>query len=418
MAATFFWCLIVLLTLEYVGNLILSTLNRKFILSKKGQVPAFLAGELDPERAAKSADYSAEKLNFAQIRTTVELLVVFTALFIGFFGRVDDLAHYVTAKPVWQGLIFFAVCGFAQYLVGLPFSLYSTFVIEKKYGFNRTTPFIYFTDQLKGFLVAAVLAIPLYAAIHYFFEASGTLWWVYAWAIMLAFSLIITWVFPEYIAPLFNKFSTLEDVELRKQIDALSEKTGFNLTRVQVMDASKRSNHSNAYFTGFGKTKKIVLFDTLLKQTSKDGIISVLAHELGHFKLKHIIRKLIVSQVLALISLGILAFLAEQSWFYEAFKMERSLHGALLAFTFLSGAIGFWWTPLASFFSRKHEFEADEYAVTIVGTGRHLKEALIGLTRENLTAPQPHPLYSKFFYSHPPIAERLEAIDRAQLNDR
>jgi len=412
MAHGFFILIIALIVAEMLGRLVLAHLNIGYIAARRGKVPPFLEGRMDQDAAIKAADYSIEKLKFGELRLLIDTALLIIGFLIGFFSWAERVSLSLSDKSVYQGIIFLFILGAVDYLLGLPFNLYSTFRLEKKYGFNRTTPKIFIVDQLKAIVLSAVIGAPLFALVSWIFNELGSQWWIYTWLVLLAFSLIMTWIYPEYIAPLFNKFEPLNDPELLTQINDLSRRTGFNLTRVQVMDASRRSSHSNAYFTGFGKTKKIVLFDTLINQIKKTGIISVLAHELGHFKLKHVIRGLVLSQVTSFIALAALAWMIQQTWFYEAFGLHKSLASSLFVFGILSDAVGFWWTPLASWISRRHEFQADHYAVKIMGEGENLKEALVGLAQENLSAPQPHPAYSKFYYSHPPLAERLGAIDK------
>jgi len=295
-------------------------------------------------------------------------------------------------------------------LLDLPFSLYHTFVVEERFGFNRSTLGVFFGDLLKQGALLLVIGGPLIALALWIMEASGGLWWLYVWAVWMAFSLIMFWAYPAVIAPLFNKFSPLDNEALKQRIQALMDKCGFRSKGIFVMDGSKRSGHGNAYFTGVGSNKRIVFFDTLLESLKPEEIEAVLAHELGHFKLKHIQKRLLSTFALSLVALALLGWLAGQDWFYHGLGISQaSPWMALMLFMMVLPVFTFFIQPLMSLLSRKHEFEADAYAVQ-QSNGTDLIHALVKMYRENASTLTPDPLYSAFHDSHPPAPVRIAHI--------
>jgi STE24 endopeptidase len=295
-------------------------------------------------------------------------------------------------------------------LLDLPFSLYHTFVVEQRFGFNRSTPAIFVSDLIKQAMLLFIIGGPLIALALWIMQASGGLWWLYVWAVWIAFTLIMFWAYPAIIAPLFNKFSPLEDESLRERIQALMEKCGFHSKGIFVMDGSKRSGHGNAYFTGFGSNKRIVFFDTLLESLEPAEIEAVLAHELGHFKLRHIQKRLLSTAALSLAALALLGWLAGKDWFYQGLGVSQpSAWMALLLFMLAMPVFTFFLQPLMALLSRKHEFEADAYAVR-QSSGADLVHALVKMYRENASTLTPDPLYSAFHDSHPPAPVRIAHI--------
>jgi STE24 endopeptidase len=295
-------------------------------------------------------------------------------------------------------------------LLDLPFSLYHTFVVEERFGFNRSTIGVFFGDMLKQGALLLVIGGPLIALALWIMEASGGLWWLYVWAVWMAFSLLMFWAYPAIIAPLFNKFSPLDNEALKQRIQTLMDKCGFRSKGIFVMDGSKRSGHGNAYFTGVGSNKRIVFFDTLLESLKPEEIEAVLAHELGHFKLRHIQKRLLSTFALSLVALALLGWLAGQDWFYHGLGASRaSPWMALLLFMMVLPAFTFFVQPLMSLLSRKHEFEADAYAVQ-QSSGKDLIHALVKMYRENASTLTPDPLYSAFHDSHPPAPVRISHI--------
>jgi STE24 endopeptidase len=296
-------------------------------------------------------------------------------------------------------------------LLNLPFSLYQTFVIEERFGFNQTTIKTWLLDLLKTALLVAALGIPLLAAILWLMNQAGAQWWIYAWLLWMGFSLVLMWAYPAFIAPLFNKFSPLEDEALRERIEKLLRRCGFTSRGVFVVDGSRRSSHGNAYFTGFGRNKRIVFYDTLLESLSADEVEAVLAHELGHFKRNHLKKSLLLSGAFSLLGFALLAWLMRSDWFYSALGVEvASTHTALILFVLVMPVFTYFINPLFSALSRKHEFEADEFA-HFNSDYKALISALVNLYRDNASTLTPDPLHSMFYDSHPPATIRINRLE-------
>lgn len=366
---------------------------------------------------AKSLAYAGDRYQFDRVESAVDLWVSVGFLSFGGFGWVDRIAAGATeglagtSATVGRALVFFALLGLLRMAWGLPWSWYRIFRIEEKHGFNRQTPAGFFSDVMKGILVSAILGGPLLALLVWFIHGAGVWWWFYAFLSVTAFSLLVSWAYPVLIAPLFNKFHVLESGPLRDGIDRLAEKIGFATNGIFVMDASRRSSHGNAYFTGvFGK-KRIVLFDTLVKDLSPAQVIAVLAHELGHFKLHHVRKGLIRSVIFSFVTFYILGLLLPLTPFYLAFRFDTvTPHAALVVFSMWMGLVSFWIQPLQCWISRRHEFEADRFAREALGTGADLVDALRVLREKSSSMPFAHPLYSAWYYSHPPMVERIRAL--------
>ena len=292
-------------------------------------------------------------------------------------------------------------------LLELPFSLYQTFVIEERFGFNKTTLTTFIGDMAKQTLLMLILGVPLAWAALWLMQESGQLWWLYLWLLWAGFSLLMLWAYPAVIAPLFNKFTLLDDENLQQRIQSLLDRCGFKSQGIYVMDGSRRSGHGNAYFTGMGQNKRIVFFDTLLKTLEADEIEAVLAHELGHFKRKHVQKRIMTMMLMSLAGLALLGWLIEQSWFYQGLGVQQpSNHLALLLFLMVSPVFTIFLQPLFSWFSRRHEFEADDYAAT-QASATDLIRALVKMYKENASTLTPDPLYSAFYDSHPPAPVRV-----------
>jgi STE24 endopeptidase len=292
-------------------------------------------------------------------------------------------------------------------LLELPFSIYSTFVIEQRFGFNRTSVKTFVLDLVKGTVLALVLGVPLLYVFLWLMAQAGVYWWIYAWLVWTGFSLLIMWIYPNWIAPLFNKFEPLQPGETLDRIQQLLHRCGFSSNGIFVIDGSKRSSHGNAYFSGFGRNKRIVFFDTLLKMLDNDELEAVLAHELGHFRKKHILKSILISTAASFAALALLAWLMQNDWFYHALGVSTpSTYMALLLFTLMLPVFTFVFQPLLSMFSRKNEFEADAFAAEQTNAD-YLVRALVGLYRENASTLTPDPLYSAFYDSHPPAPVRI-----------
>jgi STE24 endopeptidase len=344
--------------------------------------------------------------------------IIATILFIGYggLGWTEDLARNTNSLlgggVIAEGLVFIGILLLLTQLMSLPFALYSTFVIEERYGYNKQTLRSFLGDLFKALVLGIILGGLILSVILFIMQSMGSTWWLYAWAALSIFSLLTAWIYPSLLAPIFNKFSPLGDGELKQEILALAEKVGFRTDGLFVMDASKRSGHANAYFTGvFGK-KRIVLFDTLVNSMNTKEVTAVLAHELGHFKLHHVrtgmIRGLIFS---LLIFAGIGAMLSSKN-FYLAFGLtDVSNHGGLVVFSLWFGLIEFYLQPLQTWFSRRNEFAADDFAKATLGSGANLVSALKKLREKSSIMPIAHPLYSAMYYSHPPMLERIKTLE-------
>jgi len=409
-------------TLLFLAMLLLSTLMRlylsqrqiSFVSQHREKVPPSFSDNISLDEHQKAADYTISKVKFGRLPLLydVALLLIWT---LG--GGLDWLDRNIIAlalNPILTGIAVILTYTFISSLLDLPFSLYNTFVIEEKFGFNRTTIKTFFTDMLKGSLLGLLIGIPLLYVILWLMEQSGDQWWIYAWLVISGFSLFMMWVYPTWIAPIFNKFEPLEEGETLNRITSLLERCGFNSNGVFVIDGSKRSSHGNAYFSGFGRNKRIVFFDTLLKMLSDDELEAVLAHELGHFKKKHIVKGMIISFTTTLLGLAVLAWLMKTEWFYAALGISQaSTYMALLLFTLVMPVFTFVFQPLLSIFSRKNEFEADAFAAQQTDA-KYLIQALVGLYRENASTLTPDPVYSAFYDSHPPAPVRIARLTLAR----
>ena len=340
---------------------------------------------------------------------------VLALILSGALGRLDEVFRGFGFHPYVYGILYVLGLSLLFRLFSLPFSWYGQFVLEARYGFNKSTPRLFLSDLLKELLVTAVLFSLFLGAFFWFLDRTGPYWWLWAFFFIASFQLVMTLLYPLVIAPLFNKFTPLEEGPLKDRIGLLAEKLEFRIKGVFVMDGSKRSGHSNAYFTGLGGVKRIVLFDTLIKSLSAEEIAAVLAHEIGHEKKRHLYKMLILSFLLLLAGLLIVDVLYRFAPLYAAFGFSQAGAPALLVIlAFCSGPFTFFLTPLASAFSRWHEYQADRFAAVEGGLGPELKSALLTLGKDNLTNLTPHPWYSFYHYSHPTLAERMKALDAAR----
>jgi STE24 endopeptidase len=373
-------------------------------------VPDSFAGRVPLEDHHKAADYTLTNTRVGRIALLYDSLLLLGWTLGGGLEWLDNSWRAAELQPVVTGIAVMFSAVLIMNVLDLPFSLYHTFVVEERFGFNRSTPAVFVTDLLKNALLLVIIGGPLIALALWIMEASGGLWWLYVWAVWTVFSLVMFWAYPAVIAPLFNKFSPLDNEALKQRIQALMDKCGFRSKGIFVMDGSKRSGHGNAYFTGFGSNKRIVFFDTLLESLNPPEIEAVLAHELGHFKLKHIQKRLLTTFALSLAALALLGWLAGQAWFYQGLGVSQaSPWMALLLFMLAMPVFTFFLQPLMSLLSRKHEFEADAYAVQ-QSSGADLIRALVKMYRENASTLTPDPLYSAFHDSHPPAPVRITHI--------
>lgn len=406
------------LTLAFVAALLahlvvqvwLSRRQIAHVRSHRSVIPAGFEATVTADEHARAADYASARQRVGMLEAVYDAAIV---LWLTLGGGIAGLGSWVTglgltgvAAGTTQLLLVFA----ALSLLGLPFAVYRTFVLEQRFGFNRTRPATFLADQLKAWLLGLLLGGGVAASVLWIMASAGSAWWLVGWAAWLAFSLVVTWAWPRLIAPLFNTFSPLEDTTLRTRIDALLERCGFHAKGVYVMDGSRRSAHGNAYFTGLGREKRIVFFDTLLSSLGPAQIESVLAHELAHFKLRHIPQRLAAGAAMSLGGFALLGWLSRQDWFYSALGVPEPGNGAALLL-FLLAIPAFTWvvSPLLAAWSRRHEYEADAFAARC-SDARSLAEALVTLYKDNATTLTPDPLYSAFHDSHPPPAVRIARL--------
>jgi STE24 endopeptidase len=407
------WFTLLFVGLLVAGTLVRSWLNQRQIMAvqrHRDAVPAAFASQIDLEAHQKAADYTAARGALARWDNLLDAAVALLLTLGGGISFIDSAWLAANLPPVWHGTMVVLSTVLVTSAINLPLSIYRTFGIEAKFGFNRTTMGLFIGDLLKSLAVSLALGGPLIFIILYLMDRSGSLWWLYAWVVWVAFTVLITWAYPTFIAPLFNKFSPLTDEALKQRTEALLARCGFSSKGVFVMDGSRRSVHGNAYFTGVGRNKRIVFFDTLIERLQAQEIEAVLAHELGHFKLHHVRSRLILSLGMGLGGLALLGALAAWPDFYSSLGVNRvSAHTALLLFTIVLPAFTFFLTPLGAWWSRKHEFEADAFAAQFANA-RELADALVKLYRDNATTLTPDSLHSAFYDSHPPALIRIARL--------
>ena len=389
----------------------LSQRQIKHIRAHFAQVPAAFVERISLQDHQRAADYSCTKLKLGRVMLAWETLWLLLWTIGGGINLIDQwwIRFEYSALVTGIGVIF--TLALISSILDMPFSLYQTFVVEERFGFNKTTLTTWLVDLLKTTMLVVILGLPLLAAILWLMNQAGDNWWVYAWLLWMGFSLTMIWAYPAFIAPLFNKFSRLENLSLQARIEDLLSRCGFHSQGVFVVDGSKRSAHGNAYFTGFGKNKRIVFYDTLLESLSEDEVEAVLAHELGHFKRKHITKSLLLSSAISAAGFAILAWLMRSDWFYSSFGVETpSTHTALILFMLIMPAFTYFISPLFSALSRKHEFEADEFAHSN-SDYKALISALVSMYRDNASTLPPDPLHSMFYDSHPPATIRINHLE-------
>jgi STE24 endopeptidase len=404
-----------LIVLKCIGQFLLEALNRRHVLAYAGAVPEFCRETVDEPTYAKSVAYTLAKGQLAQVETAYHGLVLVAVVFSGVLPWAWQRVIDAGGSSVWSIAGFLFTAGVFLSLTGLPLDWYAQFRLEEKFGFNTSTQRVWWLDRLKGLVLALVLGYPMLLLILKLVDWTGRSWWLWAWGALLAFQLLMAVLAPVLILPLFNKFSPLPEGGLRERLLNLATRTQFRARSIQVMDGSKRSRHSNAFFTGFGRFRKIVLFDTLIQQLAESELEAVLAHEIGHFKKKHIPKMLLMSAAGSLIGFYVLAWLAQQAWFFQSFGFELgSLAPALLLFSLLAGVLTFWLSPFAHWWSRRYEYQADAFAAQVMKGASSLVSALRKLNEKNLSNLTPHPWYSGFYYSHPTLLEReLALVGRA-----
>ncbi len=405
-----------LLAVAIVANLLvegwLDWRHSRHILAHRAQVPPRFRDNIPLEAHRKAADYTLAKLQFGHISGAFELLLFALWTVGGGLAWLDQQLYHLPLGPLGHGIALILLFTIIGSVLELPLSLYRTFRIEARFGFNRTTLATFFSDLLKRGALLLLLGTPLLALILWLMAQAGSGWWLDAWLVWSAFSLLMLWLYPTLIAPLFNKFTPLEEGEVKARIEALLARCGFANGGLFVMDGSRRSAHGNAYFTGFGRNKRIVFFDTLLTQLSPLQIEAVLAHELGHFKHRHIVQRIALSLAMSLIGFALLGWLGGQPWLFATFGIATPSNAMLLLlFTLLLPWFTFWLTPLMNLLSRRHEFQADDYAARH-SSAEALAEALITMYEENAATLTPDPLWSAWHDSHPPAPVRIDHLAR------
>jgi len=388
----------------------------RYIVAHRHQVPAPFTDKISLQDHHKAADYTVTHSRFGLIELVFGSLIILGWTLGGGLNLLDQAWRQLGFHELFIGVGVIISVFFIGTLLQLPLSLYNTFSIEEKFGFNKTSLKLFIIDTLKQTVLTLLLGAPMALLILWLMQSSGSLWWLYVWLVWTGFMLIMMWVYPTWIAPLFNKFIPLDNQELLQRINALLRRCGFASDGVFVMDGSRRSGHGNAYFTGFGNHKRIVFFDTLLHSLDGNEIEAVLAHELGHFKLRHIVKRVITMTLLSLISLAMLGWLIDQPWFYAGLGVDTpSTHNALLLFMIVLPVFSVFLQPISTFIMRKHEFEADSYAAK-QSNARYLINALVKLYSENANTLTPDPLFSAFHDSHPPAPVRIAFLS-SKLND-
>ena len=402
------------LTMHLVVQLWLSFRQTHHVAAHRNEVPPAFADAVSAAEHAKAADYTVARQRLGRLELAFDAAILWVLTLGGGIEAVGRLAAAIAGpNPVGSGTLHVLLLLLAMSLASLPFSVWRTFVLEARFGFNRTTPGVFAADLLKSAALGGLLGGGIVALVLWTMQVSGSRWWLIAWAVWMVFSLLLLWAWPRWIAGFFNKFTPLADSALRERIDALLARCGFHASNVYVMDGSKRSAHGNAYFTGLGREKRIVFYDTLLQSLTPAQVEAVLAHELAHFKLKHIPQRLFVSAATSLAGFALLGWLSAQAWFYAALGVgQPSLSAALLLFILVLPSFTWVLTPLGAAWSRRHEFQADDFAARF-SDGPELGRALVRLYRENASSLTPDPVYSAFYDSHPPPVVRIARLANA-----
>ena len=407
------------LTLTFVTLLLLTTgiriwLGNRHIAhvqSHRNEVPVAFSGSISLDAHQKAADYSNAKTKLVIIEATAQAALLAILTIGGGLQLIDEIwRNLLPANEIARGALVICSAMIVSSLIDIPFDYYKTFTVDEKFGFNKMTRSMFFSDMLKHTIVGVILGAPILFAALWLMQGAGAYWWLYLWIVWSVFNLVMLAVYPTFIAPFFNKFTPLADVELKQRIETLLTKCGFKSQGLFVMDGSARSSHGNAYFTGFGSSKRVVFFDTLLERLNADEIEAVLAHELGHFRHHHVIKRIALMFFVSFVGLALLGWLMNQDWFYAGLGIEQaSNYMALLLFLLVSPVFLFLLRPLMASYSRKNEFEADDYAAKHANA-KYLVEALVKLYRDNASTLTPDPLHSAFYDSHPPASIRISKL--------
>ncbi len=404
-------CWIVLFALDFFTEWLLDILNINTIIRNRNEVPGNFSGFINAETYRKSHEYSLRKAHFGLFTSVQGRVFIILILAFQLTGFLDNLISRWALPAYWHGLLFLMAGSLALGLVRLPTTLYSRFIIEEEFGFNTTGMKTFLFDLMKSSIVGFLLVLALLAGLYMALALAGEYWWLGSWLFVTIFQFILTILYPLVIAPLFNKFEMLPPGDLRIRLEELANRCGFAVKGIYVMDGSRRSRHSNAYFTGIGRFRRIVIFDTLIESLTADELEAVLAHEIGHWKHGHIRQRLLIGIVINFAVFIAAGWALEWEPLFRAFGFNRvSLHGLIVVLTFFSAPITAFFSPLINGWMRKHEYQADSYAARQTGSSKTLSDALITLSCDNLSNLTPHPAYSFWHYSHPSLAERLKAL--------
>ena len=387
--------------------------HANFVAQHRNAVPEAFKDKVPLAAHQKAADYTQAKLSLNNINEVLSIVILLGVTLGGGINWAFAYASTVINSPLWAGVAATAGIFLTMSVLDIPSSLFQTFVIEEKFGFNKSSIGQFIKDFVMQLSLGGLIGLPILALILWVMDNVGSTWWIWAWGIIMAFSLLMSWLYPTLIAPLFNKFTPMPEGALKDRIQGLLARCGFNSQGIFIMDGSKRSGHGNAYFTGLGNNKRIVFFDNLVESLEDEELEAVLAHELGHFKCKHVVKMLISTSIMSLISLGILGWLIDQDWFYKGLgvSLEQKSHAtALLLFMLVSSTFTFFMQPISAYFQRKFEFEADSFAAEHAQASK-LISGLVKLYEENANTLTPDPLYSAFHYSHPPAAIRIAHLN-------
>lgn len=396
---------------EFLLERALAWANARRVAARGGRVPDVFAGSIDEAAGRRSAEYTLARTRYGHIAAAFDLGLLLVVLFSGLLPWLKAALEGTGLSGLPLGVAFWLAALWATSIAGLPLAWYETFRIEARFGFNTTTPKTFCVDVVKGWLVSALLGTPLLLAILWLIGATGTSWWIWGAGVVVGFQALMMVIYPLWIAPLFNKFTPLADGPLRERLVALAAKANFAARGIFVMDGSRRSTHSNAYFTGFGKSRRIVLYDTLVNQLPENELAAVLAHEIGHYKRGHVPMMLALSAAMVVAAFAVANHFLGWQAFYRAFGFDSPWAPAgLFLLAQVSGAFTFWIKPIINALLRRFEYEADAYAGDLTGSPGWLRGALLKLAEKNLTNLWPHPAYSIYHYSHPPLAERLARI--------
>ena len=392
-------------------QILLERLNIAHLQTHGGNIPEVFRETVDEEKLGRISSYTIDSSRFGMIATLCDQILLLALLLSGILPWIQALADRWGLGIVIGGLFFFALLSLPGFILGIPFSLYGSFVLEARHGFNTKTLGVWAADLLKGLLLSSLLGGALLALLLFLVESGGAFWWLWAWALVGLFELLILWLYPVLLAPLFNKFEPITNLDLVQKISGLLEKTGLKAKGVFQMDASRRSLHTNAYFTGLGKNKRIVLFDTLLASHSEEEILAVLAHEAGHWKKRHVLKQVLALEVFSLLGFYVVAEIMGIPLLYETFGFSRPVaYAGLFLITAFFGPLLYFAEPLGAALSRRFEREADDFALSLIRDPGPMVRALKRLASDNLANLTPHPFYAWFYYSHPPLSERIRRL--------